>query len=197
MKYDRDEERLVTIPHEFLEERLANDSRNDSRRTLELLEERLATIPAKYDSRRSDPEIARKKRSDAQNTLWGRRKRIGRGFNVCTRTYTKPMGKDCRYSKGTQMREIAEQKNGAFYVVKYCDLGVWTRACVLRIRIGRCDQNKLLTCAGYVYQTPCHSPCRRSECLSLCVFPPKPMGRYCKNRAKIELMLKVNRRVDI
>ena len=150
VKYDRDEERLATIPHEFLEERLANDSRNDSRRTLELLGERLATIPAENDSRRSDPGIPEKNEAMRKTPLWGRRKRIGRGFNVCQRTYTKPMGKDCRYSKGTQMREIAEQKNGAFYVVKYCDLGVWTRACVLRIRIGRCDQNKLLTCAGYV-----------------------------------------------
>ena len=121
-------------PTRISRERLADDSRNDSRRTLELLGERLATIPAENDSRRSDPGIPEKNEAMRKTPLWGRRKRIGRGFNVCQRTYTKPMGKDCRYSKGTQMREIAEQKNGAFYVVKYCDLCVWTRACVLRIR---------------------------------------------------------------
>ena len=89
---------------------------------LDTMMERLSLTLEKNEAMRKTP-------------LWGRRKRIGRGFNVCQRTYTKPMGKDCRYSKGTQMREIAEQKNGAFYVKKYCDLGVWTRACVLRIRM--------------------------------------------------------------
>ena len=101
----------------------SNCSENDSRRSQQRTtrEDPIRGFPKKNEAMRKTP-------------LWGRRKRIGRGFNVCQRTYTKPMGKDCRYSKGTQMREIAEQKNGAFYVVKYCDLCVWTRACVLRIR---------------------------------------------------------------